>query len=127
MKLSPEQREERKAARRVKRSAFITRMIDEFKKIMVLYATIFVTGFLVWEHIIYANGVNPTLPSAIPVALISGYFTAIVTYCFTAYKEKDSLNKNGLIKPSSGITKVVTTVVEAAKNILNKEDSGAAG
>lgn len=126
--LTPEQIEERKEARRANRSAFTSRFVDEFKKVMVIYSTLFVTGFLVWEHIIYARGVTPAFPSAVPVALISGYFTAIVAYCFAAYKEKDSLNKNGLVKSSDGtISKIVTPIVEAASTIFKKDDSGAAG
>ncbi len=115
MKLTPEQKKQRKAERREKRSEFLSRMVDEFKKIMVIYATFFVTGFLVWEHIIYANGVTPAFPSAVTVALISGYFTVIVAYCFAAYKEKDSLNKNGLVKNKDG---VIQKSAEAVSTII---------
>ena len=130
-KVSSEELALRKAARREKRSGFLSRLVDEFKKIMVLYSTVFVTGFLIWEHSIYANGVTPTLPYAIPVALISGYFTVIVAYCFAAYKEKDSLNKAGLTKTSAGISKIVGTVIDAVSGAVSKDnksdDSGAAG
>ena len=115
MKLTPEQKKQRKEERRLNRSLFATRLVDEFKKIMVIYATFFVTGFLVWEHIIYANGVTPAFPSAVTVALISGYFTVIVAYCFAAYKEKDSLNKNGLVKNKDG---VIQKSAEAVSTII---------
>ena len=115
MKLTPEQKKQRKEERRLNRSLFATRLVDEFKKIMVIYATFFVTGFLVWEHIIYANGVTPAFPSAVTVALISGYFTVIVAYCFAAYKEKDSLNKNGLVKGKDG---VIQKAEEAVSTII---------
>ena len=118
MKLTPEQKKQRKEERRLNRSLFATRLVDEFKKIMVIYATFFVTGFLVWEHIIYANGVTPAFPSAVTVALISGYFTVIVAYCFAAYKEKDSLNKNGLVKGKDGvIQKAAETVSTIIKTV----------
>ena len=118
MKLTPEQKKQRKAERREKRSEFLSRMVDEFKKIMVIYATLFVTGFLVWEHIIYANGVTPAFPSAVTVALISGYFTVIVAYCFAAYAEKNSLNKNGMVKGKDGvISKATETVANIIKTV----------
>ena len=83
---------------------------------MVIYATFFVTGFLVWEHIIYAQGVTPAFPSAVTVALVSGYFTVIVAYCFAAYAEKNSLNKAGLVKDKNGViakaTEAVSTIVK---------------
>lgn len=137
MKLTPEQKKQRKAERREKRSEFLSRMVDEFKKIMVIYATFFVTGFLVWEHIIYANGVTPAFPSAVTVALISGYFTVIVAYCFAAYKEKDSLNKNGLVKNKDGVIQkaeeAVSTIIKTVTGNTNttttteSEDSEAKG
>jgi hypothetical protein len=120
-KLTPEQIEEKRAKRRQTRSAFFSRMVDEFKKVMVIYATLFVTGFLVWEHIIYAKGVTPAFPSAVTVTLISGFFTVIVAYCFAAFLEKNSLNKNGLAKTSSGtIAKIVETVSTVAANLTQK-------
>lgn len=137
MKLTPEQKKQRKAERREKRSEFLSRMVDEFKKIMVIYATFFVTGFLVWEHIIYANGVTPAFPSAVTVALISGYFTVIVAYCFAAYKEKDSLNKNGLVKNKDGMiqksAEAVSTIIKTVTGntttttTTESEDSEAKG
>ena len=118
MKLTPKQKKQRKEERRLNRSLFATRLVDEFKKIMVIYATMFVTGFLVWEHIIYANGVSPAFPSAVTVALISGYFTVIVAYCFAAYKEKDSLNKSGMVKGKDGvISKATETVANIIKTV----------
>lgn len=115
-KLSKEEKETLRCAKREKRSAFLSRLVDEFKKIMVIYATFFVTGFLVWEHIIYAQGVTPAFPSAVTVALVSGYFTVIVAYCFAAYAEKNSLNKAGLVKDKNGViakaTEAVSTIVK---------------
>ena len=120
-KIPKEKREEMRESRRVKRSTFFSRMVDEFKKVMVIYATLFVTGFLVWEHIIYAQGVTPAFPSAVTVALISGFFTVIVAYCFAAYKEKDSLNKNGLAKTSIGtIAKIAETVSTVSASFAPK-------
>ena len=122
-KLTDEQKEMLKLSKHEKRSAFFSRMIDEFKKVMVIYATLFVTGFLVWEHIIYANGVTPAFPSAVTVALISGFFSVIVAYCFAAYKEKDSLNKNGLVKGKDGVIQkaeeAVSTIIKTVTGNTN--------
>ena len=78
VKLTDEQNEALKRARRTKRSAFLSRMVDEFKKIILIVMYPTVVGFLVWEHIIYANGVTPTFPSTVTVALITGLFGTII-------------------------------------------------
>lgn len=113
--LTDEQKEALKCARREKRSAFLSRMVDEFKKIILIVMYPTVVGFLVWEHIIYAKGTTPTFPSTITVALITGLFGTIIAYCITSYKEKDSLNKNGLIKDKNG---VISKAVEAVSTIV---------
>lgn len=127
MKLTPEQKKQRKEERRLNRSLFATRLVDEFKKIMVIYATFFVTGFLVWEHIIYAKGVTPAFPSAVTVALISGYFTVIVAYCFAAYAEKNSLNKAGMVKGKDGViskaAETVSTIIKTVTGTTATESS----
>lgn len=115
MKLTPEQKKQRKAGRRDKRSEFLSRMVDEFKKIILIVMYPTVVGFLVWEHIIYANGTTPTFPSAITVALITGMFGTIIAYCIASYKEKDSLNKNGLVKGKDG---VIQKAEEAVSTII---------
>lgn len=115
-------KEEKRAARREKRSKFLTRMVDEFKKIVLIVMFPTVVGFLAWEHSIYQNGGD--VPSAIPVALISGLFGTIITYCISSYKEKDSLNKNGLIKGSDGvIKKAVSSVTSVVSGIISTPSS----
>ena len=122
-KLSDVQKEALKCARREKRSAFLSRMVDEFKKIILIVMYPTVVGFLVWEHIIYAKGTTPTFPSAITVALITGMFGTIIAYCITSYKEKDSLNKNNMVKNKDGtLSKIVSTVVNAVTNATAKSD-----
>lgn len=123
LKLTDKQKEELKRARRTKRSAFLSRMVDEFKKIILIVMYPTVVGFLVWEHIIYAKGTTPTFPSAITVALITGMFGTIIAYCITSYKEKDSLNKNNMVKNKDGtLSKIVSTVVNAVTNATAKSD-----
>ena len=121
--LTDEQKEALKCARREKRSAFLSRMVDEFKKIILIVMYPTVVGFLVWEHIIYAKGTTPTFPSAITVALITGMFGTIIAYCITSYKEKDSLNKNNMVKNKDGtLSKIVSTVVNVVTNATAKSD-----
>lgn len=105
-------RKQRRAHRREKRSAFLSRMVDEFKKIIVIVAFVFVTVFLVWEHVIYQSG--ESVPSAVPVALISGFFSSVVAYCIASAKEKDSLNKSGLRKTSNGMIEKI----EKTENVV---------
>lgn len=114
-KLTNAEKEALKHVRREKRSAFLSRMVDEFKKIILIVMYPTVVGFLVWEHIIYAKGTTPTFPSAITVALITGLFGTIIAYCITSYKEKDSLNKNGLVKGKDG---VISKAAEAVSTII---------
>ena len=117
-KLTNAEKEALKHVRREKRSAFLSRMVDEFKKIILIVMYPTVVWFLVWEHIIYAKGTTPTFPSAITVALITGLFGTIIAYCITSYKEKDSLNKNGLIKNKDGViakaAETVSTIIKTA-------------
>ena len=117
-KLTDEQKLAKKIARREKRSAFLSRMVDEFKKIILIVMYPTVVGFLVWEHIIYAKGVTPVFPSTVTVALITGLFGTIIAYCIASYKEKDSLNKNGLVKGKDGvIQKAAETVSTIIKTV----------
>ena len=117
-KLTEAEKAELKLVRREKRSSFLSRMVDEFKKIILIVMYPTVVGFLVWEHIIYAKGTTPTFPSAITVALITGMFGTIIAYCITSYKEKDSLNKNGLVKGKDGvIQKAAETVSTIIKTV----------
>ena len=109
--LTEEQCAEKREKRKQKRSEFLTRMVDEFKKIILIVMYPTVVGFLVWEHIIYQNGVTPAFPSSVTVALITGLFGTIIAYCITSYKEKDSLNKNGLTKGTNGVIQKVSEVV----------------
>ena len=111
-------KEEKRAARRAKRSKFLTRMVDEFKKIVLIVMFPTVVAFLAWEHSIYQNGGD--LPASIPVALISGLFGTIIAYCISSYKEKDSLNKNGLIKGSDGVIKKgVSSVASIVSGVIS--------
>lgn len=124
MKRTPEQ----KAKRRADRSAFLSRLVDEFKKVALIALFFVGVGFLVWTFILYSKGIEPTVSPTIPAALITALFGSYFAYCMAASKDKDSLNKNGLTKSNDGtISKIVTPIVEAAKNIFNsKDDSGTA-
>ncbi len=97
--------------RHSKRSRFLSRFVDEFKKIAFIALFFVGVGGLVWCLILYSKEV--TVPSAVPVALITAMFGSYFSYCIAASKDKDSLNKAGLIKNSSGvITKIVNSVAD---------------
>ena len=121
VELTDEQKEALKCARRENRSAFLSRLVDEFKKIILIVMYPTVVGFLIWEHIIYEKGVTPVFPSAVTVALITGLFGTIIAYCITSYKEKDSLNKNGLAKGKDG---VISKVAQTVSTIISSVSGG---
>ncbi|MEN6594690.1 MAG: hypothetical protein ABFC31_07095 [Clostridiaceae bacterium] len=114
-KKTEEQREER----RKKRSAFLSRMVDEFKKIILIVTFPFVFGFLAWAFVLYRDGV--ALPYAIPVALITGFFSSVFAYCVASYKEKVSLNQSGLTKGVDGaVKKIASTIETVVTNVAGK-------
>lgn len=109
-----------KAEKREKRSAFLSRMVDEFKKIGFIWTVVFCMGTIVWCMILYTKGITtPGLQVVASVAFgIIG--TAFTVYCNAASKDKDSLNKNGLTKGKDGsIVGIISTVVDA---VTNKKD-----
>ena len=123
-KLTPEQIKERKDNRRVARSAFLSRFVDEFKKVGFIWTVFFCMGIIVWGMALYTKGVTtPGIQVAISAAFVI-IGTAFTVYCNAASRDKDSLNKNGLMKSSDGtISKIVAPIVEAAKTILtSKQD-----
>ena len=127
-KLTDEQKEARKIARHEKRSEFLSRMVDEFKKIVLIATFFVVVGFLVWEHIIYANGTTPAFPPTVSIALITAFFGTYLTYCMSSTALKKSLNDNGMVKNKDGsFSKIVSTVVDAFTNTTAKNEESDEG
>ena len=123
-KLTDEQRDARRIARHEKRSEFLSRMVDEFKKIVLIATFFVVVGFLVWEHIIYANGTTPAFPPTVSIALITAFFGTYLTYCMSSTALKKSLNDNGMVKNKDGtFSKIVSTVVNAFSNSTTKSEA----
>lgn len=127
-KLSPEQIEIRRAKRREKRSAFLSRFVDEFKKVGFIWTVIFCMIIIVWGMVLYTKGVTtPGIQVAISAAFVI-IGTAFTVYCNAASRDKDSLNKNGLTKTSGGtIAKIVETVSTVAASLApetSKENPG---
>lgn len=109
-------KEEKRAARREKRSKFLTRMVDEFKKVVLILVFPLFAGVIIWCMVLYTldSAVSPTIPIAAMGFLSGAYFA----YCQSASKDKDSLNKNGLIKTADGeIKKAVSTVGEIVSSV----------
>lgn len=115
MKLTPEEKEKLKVERREKRSAFLTRMVDEFKKVVLIALFPLFAGTIIWCLIMYANGVTPTVSPTVPIAAMGFLSGAYFVYCSSAAKEKDSLNKSGLIKGKDG---VISKAAEAVSTII---------
>ena len=127
-KLTDEQKEMLKLAKHEKRSAFLSRMVDEFKKIVLIATFFVVVGFLVWEHIIYANGTTPAFPPTVSIALITAFFGTYLTYCMSSTALKKSLNDNGMVKNKDGsFSKIVSTVVDAFTNTTAKNEESDEG
>ena len=127
-KLTDEQKETLKLAKHEKRSAFLSRMVDEFKKIVLIATFFVVVGFLVWEHIIYANGITPAFPPTVSIALITAFFGTYLTYCMSSTALKKSLNDNGMVKNKDGsFSKIVSTVVNAFTNTTAKNEESDEG
>lgn len=114
-KLTNEEKEVLRCARREKRSAFLSRMVDEFKKIVLIALFPVFTGTIIWSMILYTNGTTPTVSPTIPIAAMTFLSGAYFVYCSSAAKEKDSLNKNGLIKDKNG---VIAKAAEAVSTII---------
>ena len=117
-KLTDEQKEERRIARREKRSAFRSRMVDEFKKIVIIALFPIFAGTIIWCMVLYTLKVTPTVSPTIPIAAMGFLSGAYFVYCSSAAKEKDSLNKNGLVKGKDGvIQKAAETVSTIIKTV----------
>lgn len=127
-KLTDEQKETLKLAKHEKRSEFLSRMVDEFKKIVLIATFFVVVGFLIWEHIIYANGTTPAFPPTVSIALITAFFGTYLTYCMSSTALKKSLNDNGMVKNKDGsFSKIVSTVVDAFTNTTAKNEESDEG
>lgn len=117
-KLTDEQKEELKCARREKRSAFLSRMVDEFKKIVLIALFPLFAGTIIWCLVLYTLKVTPTVSPTIPIAAMGFLSGAYFVYCSSAAKEKDSLNKNGLVKGKDGViskaAETVSTIIKTA-------------
>lgn len=115
MKITPEQKKQRKAERREKRSEFLSRMVDEFKKVVLIALFPLFAGTIIWCLVLYAMGVTPTVSPTIPISAMGFLSGAYFVYCSSASKEKDSLNKNGFVKGKDG---VISKAAEAVSTII---------
>jgi hypothetical protein len=117
--------DEQKAERLKKRSAFLTRMVDEFKKVVLIALFPLFAGTIIWCLVLYAQGVTPTVSPTVPIAAMGFLSGAYFVYCSSASKDKDSLNKNGLIKTAGGAIKKIVSTVSTVVNgeTTDTEDS----
>lgn len=113
--LTDEQKETLRCARREKRSAFLSRMVDEFKKIVLIALFPLFAGTIIWCLVLYTLKTTPSVSPTIPIAAMGFLSGAYFVYCSSAAKEKDSLNKNGLVKGKDG---VIAKAAEAVSTII---------
>lgn len=114
-KTTEAERAELKLVRREKRSAFRSRMVDEFKKIVLIALFPLFSGIIIWCMVLYTLKTTPSVSPTIPIAAMGFLSGAYFVYCSSAAKEKDSLNKNGLVKGKDG---VISKAAEAVSTII---------
>lgn len=113
-------KEEMREVKRDKRSKFLTRLVDEFKKIVLIALFPLFAGVIVAAVVLYAVAIEPSMPASIPIAAMGFLSGAYFVYCTSASKEKDSLNKNGLIKGADGvIQKAVSSVASLVSSVTS--------
>ena len=117
-KLTEAEKAELKLVRREKRSAFRSRMVDEFKKIVLIALFPLFSGIIIWCMVLYTLKTTPSVSPTIPIAAMGFLSGAYFVYCSSASKDKDSLNKNGLVKGKDGvIQKAAETVSTIIKTV----------
>ena len=125
MKLSPEQREQRKTEHREKRSEFLTRLVGEFIKIAFIALFFVFVGLLVWCFILMGKEI--TINYLLPLGLSGSLAGIFGIYAGSTTSVKKSMNAAGITKNKDGtFSKMMDAAVSVAGTILNK-DSGAAG
>lgn len=125
MKLTDEQRAARREKRQEKRSALLTRMVDEFKKVGFIATFVFCVIIISWCMTLFTislvcseASMIPSVATALQIIVIAAFGiigSAFAFYCKAASNDKDSLNNNGLTKNKDGtISKIISTVASAA-------------
>ena len=134
MKLSDEQR----TARRDKRSAFRTRMVDEFKKVGFIGTFVFCVVVIAWCMTLYTislvcpeASIIPSVATALQIIAVAAFGilgSAFAFYCKAASNDKESLNSNGLTKNKDGtISKIISTVASAAATFTATKPNDTSG
>ena len=97
----------------------------EFTK--VVFVVLLVVGVATIITAFIGIFVGKTVASTVIPTALTLLFGDFLGYCYKSFKEKDSLNKNGLqIAKDGTVSKIVTTAVKAAKSVTGKpsgEDS----
>lgn len=134
MKLTEAQRAELRA----KRSAFLTRMVDEFKKVGFIVTFVFCVVIIVWCMVLYTislvspeSAIIPAVASALQIVASVSFGiigTAFTVYCSATAKEKKSLNDNDIVKNKDGtFSKLVNAVTSVASNIVSSKSDTNSG
>ena len=131
-KLTEAEKAELKLVRREKRSAFLSRMVDEFKKVGFIATFVFCVIIITWCMVFYTIvlvsklTIIPSIATALQIISVTAFGiigTAFAFYCNAASKEKDSLNKNGLVKGKDGVIQkaeeAVSTIIKTVTGNTN--------
>jgi len=134
MKLTNEQR----AERRQRRSAFLTRCVDEFKKVGFIATFVFCVGVIAGCMTLFAISLVSSESSMIPAVALALQNIAIVAfgiiatafgfYCKSTTAEKTSLNDNSMVKNKDGtFSKLVSAVTSVVSNVVENKSAGNSG
>ena len=132
-RLTDEQKLAKKLARREKRSALLSRMVDEFKKIGFVSTFVFCVMVITWCMTLYTISlvsqnitIIPSVATALQIISVTAFGiigTAFAFYCKAATDDKRSLNDNNMVKNKDGtFSKIASTVVNAVTNATAKSD-----
>lgn len=137
-KLTDEERLKRRAKRHEKHSAFLSRMVDEFKKVGFIGTFVFCVIVIVWCMALFTvslispeASIIPSVATALQIIAVTAFGilgSAFAFYCKAASGDKDSLNSNGLTKNKDGtISKIISTVASAAATFVTPKPSDTSG
>ena len=101
-----------KEERREARSRFLSRMVDEFKKVAFIAIFFVLVGGIVWYFILADKGT--VLNYLLPLGFAGSLVSIFGVYAAASTSEKKSLNKNGLGKKKDG---VIAKIVDTAEDL----------
>lgn len=107
--------------KREKRSAFRSRLVDEFKKVAFIGLFFFFVGCIIWCFILMGRSV--TVNYLLPMGFGGFLVTLYGVYAASSAVEKKSLNDNDIVKNKDGtFSKIMNTVASVIAKSSEKSD-----